>query len=120
MGESVLLSLLGLNQEEEPREYREIGWELPEGAEVIRQWEEIQRYEQVLDHYEDVEVQKTRRVLDHYETDYEWQDLGNGTFEQVAVERPVYVDEIYTETIQQPVYIEVPRYATKYEYIIRK
>ena len=33
-------------------------------------------------------------------------------------QRPVYETEYYTETVQQPVYRQVPRYATKYYYDI--
>lgn len=107
-------------QIEEYRESQETGWELPEGAELISQSEEISHYENVLDHYEYVEVPRIRQVLDHYETEYVFVDNGNGTFEQRAVERPVYIEETYIEMMQQPVYIQVPRNATKYQYIIHE
>ena len=65
-----------------------------------------------------MEVQRSRRVIDHYETYYTYTDTGNGTFTEVPHERPVYGTEYYTETVSQPVYRSVPRYATKYYYNI--
>ena len=63
-----------------------------------------------------MEVQRSRQVVDHYETYYTYSDNGNGTFTEVPHERPVYTTEYYTETVQQPVYRQVPRYQTKYYY----
>ena len=103
---------------EENRMYSESGWELPSGAEQTDSRNEIHHYDQVLDHYENVEVQRSRQVIDHYETYYTYSDNGNGTFTEVPHERPVYGTEYYTETVQQPVYRSVPRYATKYYYNI--
>ncbi len=101
---------------EENRMFSESGWTLPSGAEQTDARQEIHHYDQVLDHYESVEVPRTRQVLDHYETYYTYQDNGNGTFSEVPHERPVYTTEQYYETVQQPVYRQVPRYATKYYY----
>ncbi len=98
--------------------YSESGWTLPEGAELTGQKNEIHHYDQVLDHYENVEVQRSRQVLDHYESYYTYQDKGNGSFEEVEHQRPVYKTEYYTETVSQPVYVPVPRYQTKYYYDI--
>ncbi len=98
--------------------YSESAWSLPEGATLTDQKSEIHHYDQVLDHYEDVEVQRSRRVLDHYETYYTYEDKGNGSFEEVSHERPVYETEYYTETVSQPVYVPVPRYQTRYYYDI--
>ena len=103
---------------EENRVFSESGWELPSGAELTDSRNELHHYDQVLDHYEDVEVQRSRRVIDHYETYYTYTDTGNGTFTEVPHERPVYGTEYYTETVSQPVYRSVPRYATKYYYNI--
>ena len=105
-------------QIEENVQYSESGWNLPQGAEVTSQKREIHHYDQVLDHYENREVQRSRRVLDHYETYYTYNDLGNGAFEEVPHERPVYTTETYTETVKDPVYRQEPRYATKYYYTI--
>ena len=105
-------------QIEENIKYSESDWQLPAGAEKTSEKEEFHHFDSVLDHYESVEVEKSRRVLDHYETYYTYKDLGNGAYEQVENERPVYTTEYYTETEQQPVYVQVPRYATKYYYDI--
>jgi hypothetical protein len=58
--------------------------------------------------------------VDHYETYYTYTDNGNGTFTEVPHERAVYTTEYYTEYEDQPVYQDVPRYATKYYYNIRR
>ena len=105
-------------QIEENREFSESDWNLPAGAELTDQRQELHHYDSVLDHYETVEVERTRTVIDHYETEYTYRDLGNGSFEEVPYERPVYGTETYTEMVEQPVYVQVPRYATKYYYNI--
>ena len=66
-------------------------------------------YETVIDHYETVEVQRSRQVIDHYETYYTYSDNGDGIFREEAHERPVYTTEYYTETVEQPVYKQVPK-----------
>ena len=91
-------------------------WSVPEGGEYVSQQEKIYTYESVLAGYRD--VTRTRDVLDHYETYYTYEDRGNGTFEQVSHERPVYRSEEYT--VQEPVYQQVPRYKTAYTYTIWK
>ena len=103
---------------EENRMFSESGWSLPDGAEQTNARQEIHHYDSVLDHYESVDVQRSRQVIDHYETYYTYEDNGNGTFTEVSHQRPVYETEYYTETVQQPVYRQVPRYATKYYYNI--
>ncbi len=103
---------------EENRMFSESGWKLPSGAEKTDARNEIHHYDQVLDHYENVDVRRSRQVVDHYETYYTYSDNGNGTFTEVPHERPVYTTEYYTETVRQPVYRSVPRYATKYYYNI--
>ena len=57
-------------------------------------------------------------MLDHYETYYTYQDMGNGYYEEVENQRPVYTTEYYTEMISQPIYRQVARYQTKYYYNI--
>ena len=105
-------------QVEQNVEYHESGWSVPAGGSVTGQRSEIHHYDSVFDHYETYEVQRSRRVLDHYETYYTYEDLGNGMYNQVEHERPVYETEYYTETEQRPVYKQVPRYQTKYYYDI--
>lgn len=103
---------------EENRMFSESGWALPAGAEQTDARSELHHYDQVLDHYESVQVPRTRQVVDHYETYYTYSDNGNGTYTEVPHERAVYTTETYYETVQQPVYRSVPRYATKYYYNI--
>ena len=92
------------------------GWSLPAGAELIEQKSELHHTDQVLDHYENREVRRSRQVISGYETYYTYNDLGNGNYEEVPHQRPVYSTEYYTETVRQPVYVPVPRYQTKYYY----
>ena len=94
--------------------FQESGWTVPAGGETIRSYQAVHHYDQVLDHYE--EVQRSRRVIDHYETKYRYVDNGNGSFSEESYQEPVYGTEYYTE--QQPVYVSVPRYATKYDYTV--
>ena len=95
-------------------------WTLPEDATLIEQKEEIHHYDNVLDHYEEIEVQHSRQIIDHYETYYTYEDNSNGTFTEVPHERPVYTTEYYTATEQQPIYIQEPIYQTKYYYTIKE
>ena len=94
---------------EENRMFSESGWELPDGAKQTDAKKELHHYDQVLDHYEDVQVRRSRQVVDHYETYYTYSDNGNGTYSEIPHERPVYTTEYYTETVKQPVYRSVPR-----------
>ena len=103
---------------EKNRQYSESGWSLPDGAELVETRRELHHYDSVLDHYESRQVQRSRQVVDHYETYYTYEDNGNGTFTEVSHQRPVYTTEYYTETVQEPVYVQVPRYADKYYYTI--
>ena len=105
-------------QVEKNVQYHETGWAVPAGGTVTGQREEIHHYDSVLDHYETYEVQRSRQVIDYYETYYTYTDLGNGMFEQVANQRPVYTTEYYTEMEKRPVYVQVPRYQTLFEYDI--
>ena len=96
----------------------ESGWTVPDGGTVTGEHREIHHYDRVLDHYESVPVQRSRRVIDHYETTYTYTDLGNGYYEQVPHEEPVYTTEYYTVTERQPVYRQEPVYQTRYDYSI--
>ena len=49
-----------------------------------------------------------------------YRDLGNGYFEEITSERPVYETYYETETYQEPVYRSEPVYRTKYYYEIDK
>lgn len=98
--------------------FQESDWSVPSGGEITRTNEEFHHFDTVLSHYESVEVERSREVFDHNETYYTYEDMGNGYYEEIPNERPIYRTEYYTETVQQPVYVQVPRYATKYYYDI--
>ena len=106
---------------EEYKTVEESDWSVPTGGRVQYTQQEIQSYRQVLDHYETKTRQVSYEVLDHYE-DYVsgYRDLGNGYFEEIMAQRPVYRTEYRTETYEEPVYRSEPVYATKYYYEIDK
>jgi len=99
----------------------ESGWSLPEGARLHNSKKEIYAYEQVLDHYEN----RTRQVAKQRISGYEeyvtgYRDLGNGYFEEITAQRPIYETYYETEHYQEPVYRSEPIYKTKYYYEIDK
>ena len=96
------------------------GWTLPTGARLDHKSEEIREYQQVLDHYETVPYEVSEQVLDHYETYTTTVDNGDGTFEVEEHQEPVYTTEYHTEYREEPVYVSVPIYDTKYYYEIEK
>lgn len=89
-------------------------WTLPANAELIEQRQELHHFDQVLTGTRT--VQRSREVIDHYELYYTYQDMGNGTFEEVPQQRPVYKTEYYD--VEEPVYSSVPRYQTKYYFYL--
>lgn len=99
----------------------ESDWNLPSNARLKDTKNEIYTYENVLDHYETKSRTVTKQRINGYE-DYVvgYRDLGNGYFEEIVQQRPIY--ETYTETeyYQEPVYKKVPIYKTKYYYEIDK
>lgn len=96
----------------------ETGWDLPEGADLIRKQSEIHHYQQVLDHYETRYETRSREVLDGYDTIVTYEDNGNGTFREVEEQTPRYRTEYYEEEVQVPVYRDEPVFRTKYDYYI--
>ena len=106
---------------EEYKTVDESGWSLPGGARLHYTQEEIRSYKQVIDHYETKTRTYTEQVIDHYEdVVVGHRDNGNGTFEEITSQRPVYRTETRTETYQDPVYRDEPIYDTKYYYEIDK
>lgn len=104
---------------EELKTVQESDWTVPSGGRVLYQQQEIRTYDRELDHYEQKTVTKSRQVLSGYESYVSgYRDLGNGYFEEVKSQRPVYRTEYYTEIVQEPVYVNVPVYDTKYYYEI--
>lgn len=99
----------------------ESGWSLPSDARLQYTKTEFLKYERVLDHYET----KTRQVQKERISGFEsyvsgYRDLGNGYFEEIIDQRPVYETYYEEETYQEPVYRDEPVYATKYYYEIDK
>ena len=99
---------------EKYREVEENDWYLPEGGTLLRTNEEIHHYDQVLDHYERVE--RTRQVQDGYDESTYYTDNGDGTYTEHTTRTPRYRTESYYEN--EPVYVSVPVYRTKYYYTI--
>ena len=102
------------------QEVEESGWELPEGAWDVTSREEIFTYQSVLDHYETRTREVEEEVFDGYDVTTEYKDLGNGMFEEVEVKTPRYRTEYHTETYEEPVYVSIPVYKTKYYYKIMR
>ena len=96
----------------------ESAWAVPDGATQTGSQREIFSYQTVIDGYEQQPVQRSREVLDHYETYYTYSDSGNGYFEEVPHQRPVYRTEYYTEYVSVPITHQEPVYRTKYYYDI--
>lgn len=94
--------------------FDESDWDVPAGARVYDERREIRDYDKVIDHYDIEEYTVSHREIDYYDTEY--QDNGDGTFDEVEV--PVYKTVYETETKKVPVYVNVPIYDTKYYYEI--
>ncbi len=99
----------------------ESGWSLPEGAQLHNSKLEIYTYEQVLDYYETKSKQVAKQRISGYE-EYVvgYRDLGNGYFEEITSQKPIYETYYETEYYQEPVYRSEPVYKTKYYYEIDK
>lgn len=99
----------------------ESGWSLPYNARLISTSTEFKEYTQVLDHYETKNRQVAKQRIVGYETYVSgYRDLGNGMFEEITAQKPIYETYYDTETYQDPVYRQEPVYATKYYYELDK
>lgn len=98
----------------------ESDWSLPSGARLDHKADEIRSYNHVVDHYESVPYQVSEQVLDHYETYTTTVDNGDGTFDVEEHGEPVYRTETSTEYRDEPVYVDIPVYDTKYYYQIER
>ena len=100
---------------------QESSWSLPAGANLLYTNNEYSHSEQVLDHYETRTRQVAKERISGYETYVSgYRDLGNGYFEEITGQRPIYETYYETETYQEPVYRSEPVYRTKYYYEIDK
>lgn len=99
--------------------FDESGWSLPSTARLKYSATEFKEYEDVFDHYETKTRQVQKERLIGYETYISgYRDLGNGMFEEITEQRPVYQTYYETETYQEPIYRQEPVYATRYYYEI--
>lgn len=108
---------------EELRTVTEEGWdgELPAGARTLSSRREIHHRNRVQIGTE----RRTRTVTERVQTGTERvkvgeRDLGNGYFEDVYEDRPVYEDREREETYDEPTYREDPVYRTRYRYDVDK
>lgn len=108
---------------EELRTVTEEGWEgeLPSGARSLSSRREVHHTNRVQIGTET----RTRTVSERVQTGTEHvkvgsRDLGNGYFEDVYEDRPVYEDRDHEETYQEPVYREDPVYRVKHRYEVDK
>ncbi len=99
---------------EEYREVTEEDWSIPSGGTLVSQQKKIHHYDTVQQGTRS--EQRSRQYVDHYETYYTYEDRGNGTFEEVAHQRPVYDTEYYY--VEVPNYVQVPQYQMAYTYKI--
>jgi len=100
---------------EEYKRVIEEDWKLPSDAEKIDSYRAIHHHDQIPDGTET----KTRTVQKHVgneQVKVGQKDLGNGYFEDVYEERPVYED--VEETYEATKYKQVPVYKTKYKYAV--
>ena len=106
---------------EEYRTVEESSWDsIPSGGRLIDTKNEIRSYNTVLSHYETKTREISEQVLDGYDVEYYYEDNGDGTFTEHSREVPRYRTEYHTETYEEPVYVSVPVYDTKYYYEIER
>ncbi len=96
-------------------------WQIPSGGRLLSQREAIHHYDQILDHYET----RQREIEEQVQVGVEvyvcgQRDLGNGFFEDIECEEPVYETRYRTETFGEPIYRDEPVYQTLYSYDIDK
>ena len=108
---------------EEQRTVTEEGWEgeLPAGARSLSSSRQIHHHNRVQIGTET----RTRTVSERVQTGTERvkvgeRDLGNGYFEDIYEDRPVYEEREHEETYQEPVYREDPVYRLRYTYQVEK
>ena len=104
---------------EELKTFQEDDWQLPAGARLKSSQTELHHYQDVLDHYETRTRSVAKQRISGYETYVSgYKDLGNGYFEEITSQRPIYETYYENETYQEPVYRKEPVYQTKYYYEI--
>lgn len=108
---------------EELRTVEEQGWEgeIPGGASIQSQNREIHHHNKVRIGTET----RTRTVTERVQTGTERvkvgeRDLGNGYFEDIYEDQPVYEEREREETYEEPVFREDPVYRMRYRYEVDK
>lgn len=106
---------------EEYRTLHEADWSVPPGGRITGTESRIYRYDSVLDHY-DEHWEEYEDIVGYEEVvvGYDYEDKGNGLFEEVpqTEQRPIY--ETKRRLVSEPVYVDVPVYATWYDYDIER
>jgi hypothetical protein len=97
----------------------ESDWDIPVGGRYVSENTEVRSYVSVFSHYET----KTRQVSETVQTGSRMvisghRDLGNGYFEDIETQEPIYETQYHTETYEDPVYVDKPVYDTMYTYDI--
>lgn len=96
-------------------------WNVPADGRILSQSQEIHHYDQVIDHYETLERVVDEQVQVGVETYVCGQrDLGNGFFEDIECEQPVYETQSHTESYEEAIYRDDPIFQTLYFYEIDK
>jgi len=105
------------------RTVTEEGWEgeLPSGARTLSSRREIHHKNRVQIGTE----RRSRTVTERVQTGTERvkvgeRDLGNGYFEDIYEDRPVYEDREREESYEEPIFREDPVYSTRYRYEVEK
>ena len=98
----------------------ESGWNVPPHARVYDERSEVHHYDKVFDHNEVYYEEVGEQVIDHYKTVTSKRDLGNGNFEVVETQEPVYKTVYHKEKRERPIYKDVPVYETKYYYKLER
>lgn len=108
---------------EELRTVEEQGWEgeIPGGASIQSQSREVHHQNRIQIGTET----RTRTVTERVQTGTERvkvgeRDLGNGYFEDIYEDQPVYEERESEETYEEPVFREEPVYRTRYRYQVDK
>jgi hypothetical protein len=108
---------------EELRPVTESAWEgeVPAGARILGSSREVHH----VDHIQTGTRTRTRTVSERVQTGTEkvkvgTRDLGNGYFEDVYEDRPVYEDRSREESYEEPVYRDQPVYRRRFRYEIEK
>lgn len=104
---------------EELQTVTEEGWDVPAGGRRLSERQAVYGYNQVLTGYET----RTRNVSEQVQVGTEaypcgQRDLGNGFFEEVLCDRPIYETRTRSETYEEPIYQSVPIMRTSYTYEI--